>query len=80
VTEDFEITRDCDVCGRDVPHGPTDYSGRYLSLYRIFACHTCIDDNQEGWALDIEHRVTRELRRINDPLPPRNPNGRLPRE
>jgi hypothetical protein len=78
VSEDLTTMRDCAVCGRDVPYEPADYYGRYLSLYRLFACHDCIDSNAEGWAPALEETVTQKLRLVDDPLPRRNSKGLLP--
>jgi hypothetical protein len=70
----------CQVCAQQFQHGPHIYDGKYIPAYGIMVCTGCYQGNWDGWAPQFEPAVTRKLKESGKPLPPRNPQGLLPRD
>jgi hypothetical protein len=72
---------DCDVCDRPYQHGRHVYEGKPLSAAygHSFVCPICYEGNHDGWHPSLEPAVLALLERKGLPVPPRLPNGLLPR-
>jgi len=70
----------CDVCENKFIFGPHLYEGRKNQTYGILVCDKCNKNNWDGWAKNLEAKVTKNLNAEGLPLPPRNVKGFLPRE
>ena len=70
----------CDVCDHSFQFGPHVYDGRKNQTYDIMVCRGCHSANWDGWAPQLEEKVTHNVVAKGLLPPKRNENGRLPRE
>jgi hypothetical protein len=75
-----KIIERCDLCREDFQYGPVAYFGTYVPAYQVIACNRCYGANWDGWAPNLEERVTRSLKAKGLRIPERNPKGLLPRD
>jgi len=68
------------VCGGRFHFGSDKDGGQYIPAYRIVVCMRCYKGNRDGWAPYHEDSVTRRLKELGLPMPPRNAKGLLPRD
>lgn len=73
----FEI---CTACGGHFEFGMHKYYGRKNPTYNIMICKNCDTANWDGWALQLEQKVTARLLEQGKLLPERNASGLLPRD
>lgn len=69
----------CDVCGRLKDYGHGRYDLKKVEGYHMWVCPTCWEGNWDGWSPLHEEAILTHLKKVGMPVPPRLPNGLLPR-
>ena len=73
-------TEFCVICEKKFSFSNGSYGGKYLKRYCVMVCNSCYEFNHDGWNLQSEKSVTKNLSDFEISLISRNESGFLPRE
>jgi hypothetical protein len=74
------LTFPCDICGTGCKAGAGVHGHQKIPGYALTVCKGCFQNNHDGWAPAHEEAFENHLEAKGIPLPPRNGEGRYPRE